>query len=236
MKFILNNPAIVISIGALVISILGLLYTFLKDRDNNRRWDSINLSRLVVREVRLANWRTIERAQFGKITWGYSDPLAIASHDHSGNMDIDHLIIPIQIVAVHPQEGVLTGLNCITEGELVHQLAENGKNVKDFTFQKLIRVDFSIENVGATIASDVVYDASIPDGVEGSAKKQPKQLSMKPGERSFGSTSIRIPFGEPFPKELKFSINLSHKDIHGHLHNDLFEYVFEKSVGTFRRT
>lgn len=236
MKWIAVNLTVVISAGALLVSAVALVHTWFTNRRNNRRWDSINLSRLVIRNLRITGWKTMKRAEFDNTDWGYNDRLGLAFVDEVGNVDLEQVIVPIQVVTVHPVEGVLTGLNCLTVTELLNGLQKNGISPEGLEFQKLIRIVFFIENVGATAASDVSFDVSSPVVDPSlSTKKGPSKFTIQPSEQYWASTSMRFPLAEPFPKELTFSINLSHVDANGHKHEDYFEYVFEKTTGTFRR-
>ena len=235
-SFLLYNPTILISIAALVISTWGLVYTILKDKEHTRRWDSLNLARLVIRNLQFTAWKTVKRKEFIGIDWGYSDPLGFAKSDESGTLDTEIWRIPIQIVAVHPEEGVLDGFNALTFTELHGSLIESGRDPRYYTFEKLFRIVFAIENVGDTRASDASVNAEVRDDEPMlSISPQGVPHPLEPGEKSWSMINMRMPLDKMLVMELHVSITLSFTDIHGDPHTQNLSYVFDKKVGTFRR-
>ena len=234
---ILGSPAFIISICALILSLLSFLYTYVKDREQNRRWDSVNLARIVIRDLQFTSWRNVQRKDILNIDWGYNDPLGFVTSDGSGNLNTDILQIPIQVVAVHSQEGMLEGINAITVSELKQSLTITRRNPADYSVEKLLRIIYAIENVGSTRASAVLLSVKIHEAnLKFPAITKGVSQPLEPGEKSWSLTNFRIPLDEALPKELYLSIAVQFTDIHDHTHEQNFRYVFDKSVATFRRT
>jgi hypothetical protein len=236
LEFVREN-VVFVSALAFVLSVLGFVYTYFRDRSQSKRWDALNLARIVIRDLRLASWKTVSRAEFGRIQWGYSDILGISSVDETGNMDIDHIRLPIQVVALTNAGALISGTNAISVPELTSILRKNRIDPAGVEFHKLIRIIFVMVNSGGTVANDIDLAVSSSHVEATGQNLQRFEIgSLEPGERTWSMTNLRFPLEETLPDQFHLTIRLSYADISDKRHDHTFNYVLDKSVGTFRRT
>ena len=236
MTFVRDNLEFVSAL-ALVLSILSFVYTYFRDRLQNKRWNSLNVARIVVRDLRLASWKVVPKTEFEKMDWGYPDFMGIAVTDQFGDMDIDHLRLPIKVEAISKSDSIIRGTNCIRVAELLALLQKNHVDLSLIEVYKLIRVVFVLVNSGSTVANDLTIDVSSAD-VESSAQySQPTNHgSLQPGEQTWSIVNLRFALDELLPQQFHLTISFSFMDLNSKLHRQSYNYILEKSTGTFRRT
>jgi len=234
--FIREN-VVFVSALAFVLSVLSFVYTYFRDRAQTKRWEALNLARVVVRNLRLACWKTVTRSEFDRIQWGYSDILGISSVDESGNMDIDHIGLPIQVVFLTHAGKPITGTNATSVAELTSILQKNGIDPSTVEFHKLLRIVFQLVNSGGTTAKNIVLEVFSSDAeVNGKTPQRSEIGFFEPDEQTWSMTNLRFLLEEDLPDQFHLTIHYSYADIRDKRHDHTFHYVLDKSVGTFRRT
>jgi hypothetical protein len=237
LKDLQANAPVVLSILALLFTLLNFVYVYLKDKESKRRWDSTNLARLVIKNLRLQTWRVLTRADFGATNWGYDDAFAVIPVDDSGVMHADKMLAPASIIATRADSSVLDGTNAITVAELTDQIIARGLDPKDFKFQKLYRVAFELENSGATVASEIQirlnsYDST--DTISNPSTSTP--LVLQAGESTWTTINARMDLSERFSNEFRLGISISYIDTNKNEHEFTHSYIYNRSTGAFRRT
>jgi hypothetical protein len=236
LDFIREN-VVFVSALAFVLAVLSFVYTYFRDRSQSKRWDALNLARVLIRNLRLACWKTVTRSEFDRIQWGYSDILGISSVDQSGNMDIDHIGLPIQVLALTHAGKPIPGTNATSVAELTSILRKNGIDPSSVEFQKLLRIVFLLVNSGGTTAKDIVVEVFSSDiEVNGKTQQRSEIGSLQTGEETWSMTNLRFPLEEDLPDQFHLTIHYSYADIGDNRHDHTFYYVLDKSVGAFRRT
>ena len=225
-----------ISVAALALSSFNFIYGIWRDRQQNKRWDSLNLAKLVIQDLAFTSWRTLNPDEFKKMNWGYADPYVLASSNNTSIIDQQKLLVPVQIVASHPEKGRIEGINAISVGELISELKGRGLDPNDFEITKFYRVNFAVVNVGSTIASDFVLDVQARQSdtvLTGIPTSNPHNL--QPDERSYSFVQWAASLSEPFPNDFAIQISLSYRDVHAKPHEIRLKYEYDRKVGAFRR-
>jgi hypothetical protein len=236
MSFVRDNLEFVSAL-ALVLSVLSFVYTYFRDRLQNRRWNALNVARIAVRDLRLASWKVVPKTEFDKIDWGYPDFMGIAVTDQFGDMDIDHLRLPIKVEAMSKSGGIILGTNSICVPELLAVLQKNQIDISDIDVYKMIRVVFVLVNSGSTVAHDLTVDVSSTDVDASTQHSEPsKHGSLQPGEQTWTLVNLRFALEELLPPQFHLTISFSFVDVNAKLHRHGYNYILEKGTGTFRRT
>ncbi len=65
-----SDPKVAISLFALIISIISLIWTFSSQWEQNRRWDALNLGKVELTDGFIM-WKEITREEAISMKWGY---------------------------------------------------------------------------------------------------------------------------------------------------------------------
>jgi hypothetical protein len=231
------TPSLAVSTVALSLSLCGFLYTWRKDREQNRRWDSLNLARFSVRNLRFMTWREIDTDECHSIDWGYPDVYTASAISESGVIDSEKVKVPVGIVAYHPLRGLLDSKPAITTAEMKMELVKRKLDPAEWKLMKRIKVIFSVENVGSTTAYAVSILAEIRDRsiVIAALPTSEVQSSVGPGELSWSFLEWSMPLESLFPPFLALKVDIRFRDAHGVDRSASFQYQFERTLGSFRR-
>ena len=233
----LRDNASLIAFIALLFTIANFIYVYLKDKENNRRWEAMNLARIVIRNLRLQTWRELTRETFLTTKWGYDDAFAVIPVDDLGLMQHDKYLASAAIIAVRSDSSVFDGPNAITVQELTSQIIARDDDPRNYQFLKLFRVIFALENTGTTAASDMEIQVSLHDGestITGPTTGSPQTL--QPGELTWTTSNIRMALNERLSSKFRLDISISFIDINQKKHRFKNSFLFDRSTATFRRT
>ena len=231
------TPSLGVSLVALTLSTLSFWYAWRKDREHNRRWDALNLARFAIKNLQFQSWRELPLADAQALDWGYRDVFMVSSVDVSGLIDSAKVRIPVGIVAYNETYGILETRPAITASELRDELARRKLPEADWRILKRIRIIFRAENIGSTSATDVAISAEVRDQSVQIAKIPPlePQSSVAPGEFTWSFLEWSMPLASTFPEILVLHIGIKFRDTHGRRHEVTFAYIFDRTVGGFRR-
>jgi hypothetical protein len=233
----LRDNASLIALIALLFAVANFIYVYFKDKENNRRWDAMNLARIVIRNLRLQTWREMTREAFLATNWGYSDAFAIIPTDDSGLLQHNKHLASAAIVAYRQDGTPFEGPNAITVQELIGFITARHENPQDYHFFKLFRVVFALENNGVTAASDVEIEVTFHDAqlsLTGPAAGPPQTL--QPGELTWTAANINFELDERLSRDVRIDIGVSFSDINSNRHRFTNSYSFDRPTGAFRRT
>jgi len=231
------QAAQVLAILALGLSTLSLVYTLFKDREQNRRWDALNLARFVVRDLRFDAWREINQQQFAEMEWGYDQPYALAVTSDDGVIDINRLRIPVAIIAVDVETQATVGIPAISVKEIKDELERRiTKSEGAFALFKMLQISFVIENAGSTSANGFETLLVVSDGrLTLADRKDAMSTSLAPAERVKRSIAWTMQIDDPFPERLYLNIQVSFMDSHRRRQRVLFCYEHDWRAPGFER-
>jgi len=235
----LHDNAPFIAYLAFLLTIANFVYVFLKDKENTRRWDSINLARLVIKTVRLDTWREIPRELHSTMDWGYDDAFVVIPIDDSGVMRANTFNAAASVIAVNEDRSTIVGTNAITLNELISQLRQLNVDLTNAHYMILYRIAFEILNAGATAASEFTVKQRCPaiSDIDILSDKMPRSpQTLQPGESTWLTTNLKLELSERFSDQMQFDILLSFVDVNHNKHQLTQSYIFERATASFRRT
>ncbi|MDR6845235.1 hypothetical protein [Flavobacterium granuli] len=205
----LSDPKVVISILALIISLVSLGWTLCNQYEQNRRWEKINNANPELKEVRLINWKEITATEASTVPWGYKPDI------YGKGEASDNYVLPYRLIANDSSGNKIEGLNTVfTLGEVekeLHRIQYKG----DVTVSKYFRPNFIFENMGKTEAKElsIIIDAKLPDTDWRNAFTSSASSNLAGGQ----STTVYFDFGLPInlevPPQISFRILLKFKDV-----------------------
>ncbi len=232
----LQAHTVLLSVGALIISVISLSYTVLKDKAQNKRWDHINLARIIIRNLQFATWRLVPWKEFDSTDWGYADVFGLPKTDTNGVLDRTVLRVPAGIVAIDNTGKTLEGIDAITVHEMYQQLWDRNFDPFDVTLQRAYRITYDVENNGMTAASVKSISAwvhEVKSPTPGNNEFSPQIL--QPNDVIHCFTDLRCLLSDPFLDGLHFQIRIIYLDVHRRERTLDQTYIFERRLGSFRR-
>jgi hypothetical protein len=224
-----------LAIAALVLSLSSFAYTWFKDRNQNSRWDALNLARFAVRDLEFVSWRELSASEYQATTFGYSDPFVTASPG-AGILG-GAVRVPVSVAAYDKKGTGETALLGITVPDVRAEIVKRGRSLDEYLLTKHYRLQFALENVGSTSAHDVFVEVTaLEDGQVLGELTQPSGAAYAPGEKFWAVLPLTTSIDQPFPHQLTVKLNVSYRDTHGNRHRVSHLFSYDRSVGTFRRS
>lgn len=66
-----SDPKVAISLLALVVSIVSLIWTLANQWNQNKKWDALNLAKIEVSDQGFVIWKELSEEQIRLMKWGY---------------------------------------------------------------------------------------------------------------------------------------------------------------------
>ena len=66
-----SDPKVILSLFALLISSVSLIWTLANEWEQNRRWDNLNSANIAIKEVKMTKWKELTKDEAMKTHWGY---------------------------------------------------------------------------------------------------------------------------------------------------------------------
>jgi hypothetical protein len=204
------DPKVVISLLAIVISIISLIWTLSNQFEQNRRWDLLNAPNPEFKEAKWVNFKEVSREDAMNINWGYEPNLY-------GKGEATNIYVMPYYLAIYDvvTEQKLNAANSV----FTVQEAEN--EIKRINFKgkvfllKVLKGRFTIENMGKTMANQLSIKVSFKSkGAESliPIHINPPYINLSGGQ----STMIEFEFNNPIhiklPEYINFQVNLEWKD------------------------
>jgi hypothetical protein len=88
-----SDPKVILSLFALLISVVSLIWTFANQWEQNRRWDKLNTANISVKEIKMTKWKELTKSEAMKTDWGY-DPSIYSSGETFDSFQLPyHLVV-----------------------------------------------------------------------------------------------------------------------------------------------
>jgi hypothetical protein len=200
------NDTNMISIFALILSIISIFWTIYNQIVQNIRWAKLNAANPGIREIKMLPFKQITRQEAEKIDWGYN--ANIYSTDK-----IDIFVLPYFLCARDPFGKVIGNINPThTFVELENELSRIGYDGQ-VQVSKQFRPILIIENFGKTNLNDLFINIDIDNNGEvENAFKSNSKVSLFPSQTISINFEIDVPIN---PKELivlNFTLIISYLD------------------------
>lgn len=204
-----SDPKVIIALVALSISIIGFIWTFANQWEQNRRWDKINAANVTIKEVKLARFKELSKEEAMNTPWGY-EPLIYSTEI------LNVYQLPFYLVA----RGSKTG-EILNDFNQVFTINEVEKELKRISFtdkiilNKVFRPHFVLENLGKTDANDLSIKIEIKwlDNDWRNAFTSNAEITLAAGQASNVSFGFEIPIEGKLPPVINFKIKLAYNDV-----------------------
>ena len=205
-----SDPKVLISILAIIISILSLLWTLANQFEQNRRWDKLNVANVVLKRAILKRYKIISKEYGLKTNWGYQPYI------YGSDVD-DQYIIPYKLIAVDKiSDKPITTINaCYTTEEIKQELIRiNYKG--DYLIFRHFEPKFEFENKGKTNAKilDFTVDIKYNEIDWQRALNLNNKIELSLDQISTIELEMNYPINLSIPDEILFKIKYSYLDIH----------------------
>jgi len=207
-----SDPKMILSLLALIVSIVALIWTIANQGDQNRRWEKLNAANPEIKEIKMIAYKEVGQNEAMNIDWGYK-PEIYAKGEAS---NIFFLPFYLSMRDSSTNEPITRANPVFTIAEMEAELKRIGHKNKVFIFKHL-KPKFVVENMGKTSVEDLTIqvDAKIPGQECQSAFTSNSKMTLAGGQLSTFFIEIEFPFEIELPKEINFRLFLEWKNIHG---------------------
>lgn len=207
-----SDPKVVISILALLVSIISVIWTLANQFDQNRRWDALNIAKVEFKEAKFYIWREMTKEEALKTQWGY-EPLIVGSPEAWNKLTLPYFLqlrdMATGVVVPHTNP-------VFTVGEAEAEARRVGFNSPVVLF-RAFRPVFIFENGGKTEATDCNIQVSIKlgDDVWKPAFASNAPVRIPVAQSVNVSFDFAVPLQVAIPDVIRFKIQTEFSDISG---------------------
>jgi hypothetical protein len=206
-----SDPKVVLSLLALLVSIVALIWTLANQTEQNRRWEKLNAANPEIKEIKMVSYKEVSKDEAMNTNWGY-DPLIYAKGEAT---NVFYLPYFLSLYDSKTNEKIANANPVFTFSEIETELKRIGycNNIMVF---KHFRPKFVIENMGKTSADNlsIQIDAKIPGQEWQPTFSSNVQITLSGGQVSTIFFDIDLPLNIPLPEQISFKITFSWIDIH----------------------
>lgn len=205
-----SDPKVIISIFALLISTVTLIWTLGNQSEQNRRWDKLNVANVILKEVKMTPCKKMTRAEVESTNWGYNALLYGSDYENQ-------YTLPYKLVVRDLKHNLIPNVNPVyTINDLQKELVRIGYR-GEANVAMVFKPIFVFDNKGRTDAKNlkIVIDSKF-DSVEWrEAYSSNAKLDLSIEQGIHISFEMEYPANIKIPDEILFKIKLAYDDIHG---------------------
>ena len=202
-----------IALAALAGTIGNFGWTYRNKRTEDQRWKSLNDGRIDLKELKVKPWRAVSREEASGIDWGHVAQLV------GGQLPSGQFRLPYCIAARRASDGELVPgwTHVTTVAEARKEAARLGVEFGALTLCRMVRPEFTFENLGKTDALDGTLDvwARVDKGEWTKAFHTTSPATIPPGKESGFFFDMFFPISAPFPMLFEFKIKSQYKTVDG---------------------
>ena len=206
-----SDPKVVLSLLALLVSIVALIWTLANQAEQNRRWEKLNAANPEIKQIKMVTYKEVTKDEAMKTNWGY-DPLIYAKGEAT---NIFYLPYFLSLYDLTTNEKISKANPVFTFSEIEAELKRIGHSNKIMVF-KHFKPKFEIENMGKISVENlsIQIDAKIPGQEWQSAFTSNAQITLSGGQVSTIITDFELPVNIALPAQISFKITFTWIDIH----------------------
>ena len=204
-----SDPKVIISLFALLISIVSLIWTFANQWEQNRKWDKLNEGNPEINEIRLLNWVEYSKEEAMNKQWGY-EPTIYLKAETSNIVQVPYRLT---LRDVNTNELVPNINSVFTIQEVKQEIARTGFK-GDVRIYKLFKPRFEIENMGKTEVKElsITIDAKLPNKDWNRAFTSNAKINLAGSQKSMVHFSFELPIETILPEQISFKIHFNYLD------------------------
>ena len=202
-----------IALVALAGTIGNFWWTYRNKRTEDQRWKSLNDGRFDLKDLKVKPWRELSRDEASGIDWGHDVQLL------GGQLPTGHFRLPYCIAARRISDGELvpawTPVKTLAEAR--NEAARLGIDLGTLMLCRMVRPEFTFENLGKTDAVDGTLDvwARVDKGEWIKAFHTTSPATLPPRKESGFFFDMFLPLSAPFPMLFEFKIKSQYKTVEG---------------------
>lgn len=208
-----SDPKVIISLLALIISIVAFVWSLANQRDQNRRWNAINMANIVLREAKMLPWERIGLSEVKSRNWGYVPEI------FSGETRDEFLLLSAIKLRDPNNNKPIDGASMVSTVPESAALAKHLGLSPQVSLAKTLRPFFQFENFGKTTAYKTNVTVDVMEAVNSEkewrrAFEANSRPDVGPGQLTSSYLDIGLP-GDMKVETLSFRINVEFEDING---------------------
>ncbi len=201
MKCFLSNIGHVISIIALILSIISFIKSSRNEKDLDKKWHALNSSNPELKEIKMISFKELTTEEAKNTNWGHN-----AYIFKKEETDLFYMPYHLSLVDKLTNKKLENTNPIFTIDEAVLELKRLDKKVNKVSIQQSFRAKMIIENLGKTPARNlsITVDAKLPNEQWQNAFIPNSKLNLAGSQ----STTIFIDFGFPLELGLPSTVHL----------------------------
>lgn len=188
------NISDVLSVFAIIISGLTILWSIVNQRNQDKKWDQLNAANPIIKEFNFVRFKEITGQEANSTNWGYINPLIYTLGESSGKY-----FLPYYLAILHSEtkEKIKDSNLVFTIEDVEKEMSRLDKSMP-IIVSKCFKVKIHIENIGRITLNDLTVLIHM-------------RLPNQDWEQAFQSNSnIRLGEGQSTTIFFEFMIDLNH--------------------------
>lgn len=201
------DPKVMISLFALLIAAVSLIWTFSNQWEQNRKWDKLNEGNPEIREIRLLNRLELTKEEAMNREWGYK-PLVYEKGEASNLVVVPYCLTLRDATSNIP----VPNINPVyTISEVEQELKRIGFSGKVRIF-KLFKPTFRIENMGKTELKklSITIDAKLPEQEWTRVFTSNSEINLNGSQISTVYFGFELPIEALLPEQIGFKVHFKY--------------------------
>ena len=214
MSSFFSNPVNWVALGALIISIISLIYTYSSMLDQNKKWDALNDAKIDLVDIYFFAWELITVSESNSIKWDWK-PNLFTVVENKASTGILKLLDKLIIVDKNRIKIEGSG-SYRTVAEAVKSAQELGLESDEYSLTKHQKLWLKVKNVGQTNAKDIHiilqrFEEESDSWIEDFNTTSNIEL-VAGASRNF-SVDFFISINDFYPDPMKFKLSLNYSTI-----------------------
>lgn len=207
-----SDPRTWIALLAIILTLFNLVWQFVNQSEQNRRWDMLNAGLVELRNPHFQVFKVVSREEARTKNWGF--PMLLYGTPDS----LEQLQVFCMLRARDPDTGeLIPGVNSeFSIAEMLEELKRKQWN-KPAQITKYFRVYFPVKNEGKTAVTDVELsvEAQNPDGTWIAIVPPQKCPRLAAGADTKVFSEYDMLPDAILPKSIRYKVNISYNDVNG---------------------
>ncbi len=204
-----SDPKVIISLLALLISIISFLWTLANQWEQNRRWNAINSANIILKEIMFSKWKEFSKEEAMATKWGYEPSI------YGGGVQNKYYLPYSLVVRNTLNNEKIANVNPVYSIEEAQNELKRVGFKGDVFLTRVFRPKFVFENIGKSDAYDISIkiDSKQPDTEWINLFSSNSSITLSSSQVSTVFFDFEIPLNNPVPPILYLSIKLIYADV-----------------------
>lgn len=214
-----SDPKVAISLVALAISILSLIWTLANQWNQNKRWDALNLAKIELEDEGFIIWKELSKEEVLSTKWGY-EPTIFQNIEDRRYTDRYQLLNCLALLDLGTNSRVPNSGIAFTLSEIEQEIIRLGliSKPEKAASSKMYQIQFKLKNMGATPATEIRVKISVESslkGLNGDLFLSDQDVEVYPSGTMNATAIFYVPVFEKLPDMMNFNVNVTYKRADG---------------------